>query len=201
MQVVGVLGHRVQGVDGHDRAGDVGDQVKGGREVHGLVGLVAHLALGGHPTGTTLVDTEQVLLQAVGVAGAANRLAVRGKLQDGRVLHDSGRRVADVGLHEDADGRIECVGVDPGKGARERGGHRQLRQITVGDFERGQDAGVLAVRPADHTAHRAHPAQQGAGHRAEQHREGETRPGAESAGRAGADRLQERGEFRGRAQL
>ncbi|MFJ1550827.1 hypothetical protein [Streptomyces sp. NPDC088246] len=47
-----MAGNSVQGVGGDDRAGDVGDQVKGGGEVHRLVRFVAHLALGEHHAAT-----------------------------------------------------------------------------------------------------------------------------------------------------
>ncbi|MEU9457027.1 hypothetical protein [Streptomyces sp. NPDC048277] len=101
---------------------------------------------------------------------------------------DAGLVAAVVGLFgtDHADPRVRGlvpVGcVDAGKGAGERGAHRQLRQITVGDFERCQDADALAVSPADHTAHRAHCAQQGAGHQAEQQRGYVTRCGERGSG-------------------
>lgn len=46
VQVAGGFGNGVQGAGGHDHAGDVGDQVQGGDEVHGPVGLVPPPALG-----------------------------------------------------------------------------------------------------------------------------------------------------------
>ncbi|WP_329537182.1 hypothetical protein OG568_52685 (plasmid) [Streptomyces sp. NBC_01450] len=167
-----MAGDCVQGVGGDDRAGDVGDQVQGGGEVEGLVRLVVHLALSEHHAGVDLVDAEQMQLQALAVAGAADGLAVRRKPQHGQITGDARERVGRVGLHERADGGTERIGVSLGERAGAGGGHRQLAGVAIGDLEGSRDADASATRPADHAAHRAHPAQRGAGDHTEQHRPG-----------------------------
>lgn len=66
---------------------------------------------------------------------------------------------------------------------------------------KGLVTGALTVSPANHAAHRAHTAQQGAGDQAEQHRQRVCDQMRSARIGHGADRHQERGELVGRAQL
>nr|WP_240634390.1 MULTISPECIES: hypothetical protein [Streptomyces] len=100
----------------------------------------------------------------------ADGLAVRRELQHRRLAGDAGRRVGRVRLHERADRGVQRVRVHAGQSPGEGGGHGQPGRVPVRDLQGGENAGAPAAGPADHAAHRAHPAQQGAGRQADQHR-------------------------------